>query len=530
MLGRQTLTTRYWTETLKITDADIEDIFSIMLEDETPLESRAMVRMFIANRVRQEDEVWRNRLAEGELFQPGSSYEAGQKLLFPTLDFAVGEVVGSRAGSNPEYGDFTVIEVAFSDGIKREFASELQAPHALDLAAEDDGEIAVDALLEPVDIDQLAADYGAVVREKLEDRLLEEADVVYATGLWFLKSLLPAVDEGQVNLAEAILDMNNGGPMLASDILPILDLPAEVNSTLQMFALNNILYRDIRFDEVGPAGTVAWYLQRLEPAEVRQTPERLLYDPIPYDRDLLSESSLALEATIADEYSPLTAVERAADTVTLTLLYPHRRTGTLPLTAELEAMFPTAYEAERILVVLIDGQTGDEFQGWVVRKGRYVFGLERFYRKHKLPIGVYVSVSRTDDPGRFVVDFDAHRPRTEWVMLVEPHEDRIRFQNHRRSIGAAYDDLMVLGADDLDAVDALWQIPQNQRRSLLQTIRDLMPELARLNPQAAVHTKTLYSAVNVVRRCPPGPIMAALESQAEFETVGDQYWRFVKNA
>jgi hypothetical protein len=62
-------------------------------------------------------------------------------------------------------------------------------------------------------------------------------------------------------------------------------------------------------------------------------------------------------------------------------------------------------------------------------------------------------------------------------------------------------------------------------QDLGDTMRDMMAELARLTPQRSVHAKTLYSAVNVLRRCPPGPIFAALVARPEFEHVGGPYWR-----
>jgi hypothetical protein len=57
-------------------------------------------------------------------------------------------------------------------------------------------------------------------------------------------------------------------------------------------------------------------------------------------------------------------------------------------------------------------------------------------------------------------------------------------------------------------------------------LADLVPELAKLNPQGTVHTKTIYSAVNMLRRCPPGPILAELISRPAFVSVGGGYWRF----
>ncbi len=50
-------------------------------------------------------------------------------------------------------------------------------------------------------------------------------------------------------------------------------------------------------------------------------------------------------------------------------------------------------------------------------------------------------------------------------------------------------------------------------------------ELAKVNPQASVHAKSLYSAVNVIRRLPPGPIFAELVTHSYYEHVGDLYWK-----
>jgi hypothetical protein len=521
--GRQTLTSRYWTDSLEITDADVEYFFGVMLERERPLTSRDMVDLLIARRVKAEEDTWRKRLAAGTLFQPQETYEVGQTLVFSTLDFAAGKVVGTRPGSNPEFGDFTVLQVDLEDGEHREFASGLEAEHPLNYDA--DAPV-IQQVLPEVDADQIRVRYGRRINRLIQQRLSTEDDIAYAAGQWFLKSLLPTIDQGHINLAEAVLDMNEGGPVSPEEILPILDLPKEILPELQAFALNYALYHDKRFDEVGAAGLVRWYLHRMEPEEVQQVPARLLYDPIYYDPDLLSDESLDLEEEIADELSEFEEPDEMPDEVTLTLIYPHRRSGTLPLSPELSAMFPVAREAARILITFEDPEAGEEYEGWVVRDGDYVVGLDRFYRMHKLPVGAFVRITRTDDPGRFIVRFDGYRPRTEWVRLVIPQNGRITFENSQRSIGAAYDDLMVLGADDLDAIDEIWQRARKHKRGLVEIVRELLPELARLNPQSAVHVKTLYSAVNVVRRCPPGPILAALETQPEFQAVGGHYWRY----
>jgi hypothetical protein len=94
----------------------------------------------------------------------------------------------------------------------------------------------------------------------------------------------------------------------------------------------------------------------------------------------------------------------------------------------------------------------------------------------------------------------------------------------KKLVGINFDDLMIVAVDNPVAVDEAWLKMQSQPFGRL--VADLFRELAKLNPQSAVHAKTLYSAVNVVRRCPPGPIFAQLLTQPYYTHVGDAYWRF----
>ncbi len=96
-------------------------------------------------------------------------------------------------------------------------------------------------------------------------------------------ALVPEIAAGRrssiahLHLAEAVLVMHEGGPLHTQDILKEIDLPQEVNPRLQTFSLDYALFHDDRFDEVGPAGKVLWYLRELEPEEVMNVPERLRY-------------------------------------------------------------------------------------------------------------------------------------------------------------------------------------------------------------------------------------------------------------
>ena len=118
------------------------------------------------------------------------------------------------------------------------------------------------------------------------------------------------------------------------------------------------------------------------------------------------------------------------------------------------------------------------------------------------------------------------RQRNDWIRTVTIDDGgRIGFTMLKHPVGTAYDERMIVGQIDEEALVEAWESGDQRRlppdRLTLQVFR----ELARLNPQATVHAKSLYSAVNVIRRMPPGPIFAELASQSSFEPVGDHYWK-----
>ncbi|MGL4651738.1 MAG: hypothetical protein ACRC1H_20185, partial [Caldilineaceae bacterium] len=301
---------------------------------------------------------------------------------------------------------------------------------------------------------------------KVEEALRANKDLVSMAGQWFLRSLMLDVNEGHLNLAEAVLDINDGGPLETSHLLADIGGLGSAAPDLQVFSMNDALNRDDRFDEVGPSGKVFWTLKRLEPAEVLTTPAPLRPARAEYEPDLLSAEMWALVEEIRDEWSDLESTAVEGEPVTINLIYPHRRAGTLPLNEDMQQVFPTARRTPRIALTLVDGQDGEQFHGWVVRQDRYVFGLAPIYRKHRLPVGVAITVQPGDEPGKVIIGFNAHRPRTEYVPIIVPKDGRISFDYQKRAIGAAYDDQMILGADDVAAVDELFQAAQQGRRPL----------------------------------------------------------------
>ena len=515
----------HWARSFAVAHDDIEYLMGLLLERETPLTVEDLAYALIERRLQQEAAALREKYKDVQVYNPADSFKVGQRVMFPVLDYALGVVQDIRQGNNPDYGSFNVVKVELeteSSHQVREFVAEYP-DHPLSRDFEGG------SVLLPGASDLTAEEIFSANRSRiipiLEAALQNSDDLVSVAGRWFPRSLILDVNEGHLNLSEAVLDINSGGPLLTEQILEEIGGLGNAPQELQIFSMNSTLNQDERFDEVGAVDTVLWYLKRVEPPEVLSTPAYLRYVPQEYEAGLVTPEMQALEAEIDDEWSPIESSDDQSAEVSITLNYPHRRVGTLPLNARMRRIFPTARRTPRVWVTLVDGQDGEEFDGWVVRQERYVFGLGKLYRKHKLPVGAILHVRPSEEAGKIVVDFNAHRPRTEYIRLIVPKNNQITFEHDKRAIGAEYDDLMILGADDLGAVDALFQTTQQTRKSLSSVLLTTLTELSRFSPQGAVHAKTLYSAVNVVRRCPPGPIFAALITNVEFEHVGSNYWK-----
>ncbi|MCK4832219.1 MAG: hypothetical protein KAS81_05600 [Anaerolineales bacterium] len=523
MFHRLTQTERYWTQDFSIASDDLDHVDNRLLEEEKPLPVEELARAVICHRVEQEESELERLLSRGTVYRPRESYQIGETLVFPALSFHTGTVTNIRRGHSPEAGEFEVIEVKLEHTKrKREFAAALQPSHPLD--KDTDALLGGDTSL--TSDQELWQEYGNWVGEALLAALEEQDDVVHLFGFWFLKALLTEIGPGYLNIAEAILDIAGGGPLPTSDLLKDLDLPEDSRPELLDFSLSYALDHDDRFDEVGPAGVVLWYLRRLEPADVLFPPKRLAYTPTPYDRNLLNLNLRRLEEELDDEWSSGWQPDGTPGRVSFTLTLPHRRQGTIPLSSNVAPLFPTSYQAPRIRCTFVDPSTDRQMDAWVVWEGRYVHGLANWYEENDLPTGAYLHLTPGPNPGIVTIEYETRRPQSEWVRVAFMKDGQLMFGMQKRAMGCVYDDMMMIGMDNPSDADAAWITTQEKGLSLAQIIVELFPALARLSPQTTVHARTLYSAVNIVCRCPPGPIFSELVRQPCFISMGDNYWQF----
>lgn len=519
MLFRPSQTTEYWTTGFQLSEEDLEFLEDLLKQEERPVTDARLAKALVEHRVRREDQRIRREMSRGTPYQPKTDYAPGDTLVFPTLDFAVGTVVAKRPGKNPEHGEFNVITVEFEDGQQsRLFACGLTTPHKLNRNADNDALSTGDIL----GADEIYERYGAEIRNRLSDEMagVETPEFVNLSHSWMLASLLADVHVGHRNITEALIEMQ-GRPLSTSEILTELDLPKEISPAAAAFSIDLNLSKDTRFVDVGIDNRL-WHLQRLLPEQVVTIPRRLRRHDDVYDREQIGVSLLQLEWELDDEWTEGGATSASiaqAPSIPLIVTYPHYRSGTLPLSARTANFFPMR-EDKHSMFTFVDGRWGKRFPGWVVPEGRYVCGLSQWFEEHKLPIGAHIQLERTSNPHEVVVDYHPRRMRREWVRMARVENGQLTFQLQKQAISCEYDEELLVAESDPQAIDELRRTLYRRNPSVYELLEMITPNLMGLSTQGTVHAKTLYSAVNILRRTAPGPIFAALSVNPRFHDVG----------
>ncbi len=509
----------YW-DSFDLQENDLEYLYNLLLDLETPQTTQELASALIDERIRIEKvNLSSQNNSDGELYLPKQRYQPGQSLLFPALDWKKGKVVSVRPGNNPEYDAFEVIEVEFTKNESKEYASGFEN-HVLNnpLAIKQD-----DPLL---DTHFVAKKYGPKLFKQVEEMLKANDGLVRIAGSWFPRALLVDVNIGHLNLAEAVLDMSGGGPLPTQALLEQIELPTDVNLKLTEFSLNLALQEDGRFDEVGPAGKILWYLRRLEPKEVQAIPLYLKFNATPYDQAQVSDLLTQLDRDVIDELEPYENNLQDEEELTISLIFPHWRAGTLPLTKSVARFFPSAYESPRVQFTFMDGDTGQRYSGWVVRSASYVYGLQEWYAAQNLIPGSLIHIKHGKNPGEVIVKTDRRRSSREWIRTALIGADGgIVFAMLKQVVNSSFDERMAIAISDPAALDLMWQQGNRPKQNVEQTIQTTMRELAKLNPQGNVHFQELYSAVNLVKRCPPGLALSVLCSRPWAKHLGNLYFK-----
>jgi len=282
MIAPQLISETYWQD-FSVGKKDIEIIYNLLLEKAVPLSANDILDYLISNRIKQElDTFQKQKSSQGEIYLPKDEYKVGEILSFPALNMEKGKIKSVREGFNPDYLEMKVIEVEFDSGKTRSYASNLEE-HPLNQIMELPEN---DPNLDPVLVKE---NYGEDLVQRMENSLKQNEDLVKIAGSWFPRSLLVDVHIGHLNLAEAVLEEANGGPISTIDLMKQVDLTANADEKLLEFSFDLALQEDGRFDEVGPSGQTFWFLKELEPLDVKEVPLFLKYSPKEYSAEGLDK-------------------------------------------------------------------------------------------------------------------------------------------------------------------------------------------------------------------------------------------------
>lgn len=517
----------FW-ENYNIQDKDIEFLFNHLIEVEEPLSPNELLLALVSNIIQEEKKrIEKQQQSNGVIYLPNKQYKLNEPVVFPGLDWKVGTVKNIRAGINPDLPPFEVIEVELEDGLQKSFAAGYN-DHPLN---QSNNSLLDDPSINP---EIVVESFGQILNPRLINALEHNKDLVRIAGKWFPCTLLVDVNIGYLNLAEALLDMADGGPLSTKQILEQIELPTDVNQKLTIFSLNHALQEDERFDEVGSTGHILWYLNKLEPSSVNAMPSYLKHEK--KDIDYLSIEEMlklfdnqVLDELENDEYLPQNCINPDEE-IAINLIFPHWRSGTLPCCKSIKHVFPKAFESNRILFKFIDQDNQSEFNGWVVRDHNYIYGLEEYYSSNGLIPGSIVYLKKGKNEGEVLLRINKRKPGRDWIKTVSINSNgSISFTMLKQMVSSSYDERMAYFIPEINVLDDYWQGINKFKFSKDQAVLSTMLELAKLNPQGHVHAQELYAALNIIKRCPPGLVLDTLNRSDKVSYLGDLYFRINEN-
>lgn len=505
----------FWNQ-VGTTDADVERLYKFLLERGNPAPSRDLATHLIDIRWQEEQE--RIALAASRtspVYQPKQNYTVGQTIHFPALANREGVVKKIRASDNPRLGEFQVMSVKFEGETQpREFAMAYTRAHPLN----EEPEKKRDTLA--LSQAEMQAQYGESVRARIVQCLGAKNDFVHAGDFWFLRELIPPINPGYLNIAEAAIE-ETGDSVRTTDLVKTLEM-ADTKGATATFAVNAALATDPRFDPVGPRGDSRWFLTRLEPIEALEYPHVLRAATAHVTT--LSPDLETIAAELQDEADPNGSAHTLVagrDEVTVVLTYPHRRAGTLPLTPAVRALLPE-FANPRLKLTFLDTNER-KIAGIAVAEGNYIAGLTSWYNSWKLSPGAMLTLKRGADPLTLVIDPQLQRERALWIRVARVVGGRLTFGTERRPLAHKYDEEMLIVVGDALGLEQLSESAQ-AKLALGPLLEEIFPELAKLSSAGTVHAKTVYSAVNFVRRAGPRAVLSALSENRTLTSNGGGYF------
>ncbi len=507
---------------LKITDEDLEETYNLLLEKEIPMTPLEISMQIIKSRIDffKKDAVKETK-NEVKVYRPKDSYKPGDEIIFSHLNNAKGIVTAIRNGLNPDEQQFKVITVKFEDDSIKQYASELKN-HKIN-----DEPIGSTDQMNNCDPGFVYKKYGISIAQKVTSTLEKNEELICISGHWFPKALVLDINPGYLNLAEAVLEMEEGRPIPTSEILKQIEYPTDSNQKLTEFSFNYAMDHDERFDEVGPCGKILWVLQQMEPEDVRKRPLTLKYFPLTMESTEKTDA-LIDELDFYDELDPeaLEIPDDIHDEAELSINYPHWKAGTLPLLGSIRSIFPTALETNSVYFSFHDVNADIDFPGWVIISENYICGLKNWYRTNNVIPGSFIHISQSNIDGQVNINLIPPKSHKDWILTaLFNQEEHITFETRQQNINSKSHDYMSIYVENCPELDSTWETFNKEKVNIRKVIDYVFQDLSKQNPQRIVHFQQFYAAFNMLRRCPPKPLFYTLLKDNDYILLNDFYFK-----
>lgn len=510
---------------LNIDENDLDLIYNRLLEEEIPMTPLQLAETVIDHRIKLSKKSNSEKSVENDnYYRPNKNYKIGDEIEFPLAQGERGIVESVRAGVNPGLGKFSVISVTMADGSKKEFASELEN-HKLNSYDYDNPD---PQLLDP---EYVYKKFGRQIGKKIAVLLSGNEGLVRIGSFWFPQALLTEVNPGYLNLAEAVLEMEEGRPLTTEEILAQIDYPMDSNSELTIFSFNYAMQNDPRFAEVGPSWAILWTLKEMQPEDVRKVPMTLKFNAnIPENLSEYENSVFPL-SNMQDELEEEQLVEplESVDSFRVCISYPHWKAGTLPLIGSLQSIFPTANETDNVIFTFRDKKNGEKFPGWVIISKNYVSGLKQWYRSNGIIPGSIFTVSKTEDPGVIELELVPPRASKDWIRsFLLDSKNHFSFVTNQHKITTEFDERLAIYVENIPQLDTFWEANNRKESNIIRQIELVFRELAKDNPQGIIHFHEIYAGINMLRRIPPRMLYAILLSEESIKQIDQMYFKLIE--
>jgi hypothetical protein len=513
-----TLTQRYWQD-FELASGDLEHLSEVLIEEEAPMTVEALTRRLVHKRVADEKAIWDDRESKGHIYQPRDTYSEGDHLVFSALGDVVGTVVGVRPGRHPDYAPFDVIQVRMEGGGEtREFAANLGVAHALNFI-----QVGQETDLDLGDLagvsSALGDSYGHYVRPVLLRGLRDSPEFADFGEEWFLRGFMLPIEEGHLNLAEAVLDLA-AGFSTAEKILEVLEMPPDTAEAVQVFSLNHALRSDTqsRFRYAGTKTRMEWCLPRVadsRPLRFGRGPMDIYRDhELDHVVEIVSDESMQPNGRgDNDEWSHILTFydwywgHLPYDQVAMDLLVDPFLED--QLCARVHLRFGSNEEPFPVVV----HYPSEERLGWWGSAE-----LRNFFEEKELAPGATISVRRTsasETEGIYRIDY-LPGPATRVEML--DYDERRQPVFRRLSLKCAVDEEMALPRSRFSALEALRFLDETERRAtalLLKTAFQRVGEklLRGLGIVYRASFADLFVATNIERPLPWTTLQAIFEQE-----------------